>query len=176
ALSTIKEFQIITDTFSAEFGRGYGAVVLVQTKSGTNDIHGDAYFYRQQSSWNERSYFARNQPNPVNKRNEYGATAGFPIIQDRLFGYLAFDQTRRDGELNYARDIFLQSELAAPRLTRGNDTPANRAFINSVLARFPANAVPNDPRRNRTYATVINFDQPDDDYSATRRLAGRGAH
>jgi Carboxypeptidase regulatory-like domain len=41
ALSTIREFQIITNNFTAEFGRGYGAVVLVQTKSGTNKTHGD---------------------------------------------------------------------------------------------------------------------------------------
>jgi hypothetical protein len=38
ALSTIKEFQVITNNFTAEFGRGFGAVVLVQTKSGTNNI------------------------------------------------------------------------------------------------------------------------------------------
>ena len=44
SLSTIKEFQVITNNFTAEFGRGYGAVVLVQTKSGTNQVHGDAYW------------------------------------------------------------------------------------------------------------------------------------
>src|SRR5215213_9266568 len=41
SLSTIKEFQVITNNFTAEFGRGYGAVVLVQTLSGTNNVHGD---------------------------------------------------------------------------------------------------------------------------------------
>lgn len=176
ALSTIKEFQIITNNFSAEFGRGYGSVVLVQTKSGTNDLRGDAYYFRQQSSWNEKSYFARNQPKPVNRRNEYGATAGFPVLREKFFVFLAFDQTRRDGQLNYARDIFLQSELTAPRLTRGNDTPANRAFIESLLARFPKDAVPNDPRSNRTYATVISFDQPDDDYSGRLDWDAATAH
>src|SRR5262249_24796851 len=41
APSTIKEFQVIANSYSAEFGRGYGAVVLVQTKAGTNQVHGD---------------------------------------------------------------------------------------------------------------------------------------
>ena len=50
ALSTIKEFQVITNTYSAEFGRGYGAVVLVQTKSGTNKWHGDVYEFMQDSN------------------------------------------------------------------------------------------------------------------------------
>ena len=47
SLSTIKEFQIITNNFTAEFGRGYGAVVLVQTKSGTNRVRGDVILVSQ---------------------------------------------------------------------------------------------------------------------------------
>src|SRR5439155_21673213 len=112
ALSTIKEFQVITNNFSAEFGRGYGSDVLVQTKSGHHEIHGDAYEYHQNSLSNEKSYFARSVPKPVNHRDEYGATAGFPILQDNLFGFAAFDQTERKGQLGYTRDLFLQSELA----------------------------------------------------------------
>ncbi len=165
ALSTIKAFQVITNNFSAEFGRAFGAVVLVQTKSGTNDLHGDLYEYHQQSSWNDKSYFSRSLPKPVNHRDEYGFTAGFPILRDNLFGFASFDQTERKGQLGYTRDLFLPSELALPRLTRDNDTPENRAFINSFLARFPQNAVPNDARSNRTYTTTINFNQPDKDYS-----------
>ncbi len=52
SLSTIKEFQVITNNFTAEFGRGYGAVVLVQTKSGTNRISGDVYWYHNDSALN----------------------------------------------------------------------------------------------------------------------------
>lgn len=165
ALATIKEFQVITNNFSAEFGRGYGTVVLVQTKSGTNEIHGDAYEYHQSSLWNEKSYFSQSQPKPVNHRDEYGATAGFPIMRDSLFGFLAFDQTEFEGEQGRTRDLFLPSELALPRLTRGNDTPANRAFIDNILSRYPKNATPNDARSTRTLTTTINFNQPDKDYS-----------
>ena len=57
ALSTIQEFQVLKNGYSAEFGRGDGAVVLVQTKSGTNRLHGDAYLYRQDNDWNARSWF-----------------------------------------------------------------------------------------------------------------------
>ena len=42
-LATIKSFQVITSNYNAEFGRGYGAVILVQTKSGTNDIDGEVF-------------------------------------------------------------------------------------------------------------------------------------
>src|SRR5262249_7416436 len=107
AIATIKEFQVITNNFSAEFGRGYGSVVLVQTKSGTNDLHGDVYEYHQDSKWNEKSYFSRSLPKPVNHRDEYGATAGFPILRDTLFGFASFDRTELKGEQGRSRDLFL---------------------------------------------------------------------
>ncbi len=162
ALATIKEFQVISNGFSAEFGRAYGAVVLVQTKSGTNQFHGEGYGYFQNSDFNARSFYATTKP--IDERQQYGATAGFPFVKNKLFGFFSFDRVRNVGNLNYARDFPLPAELGAPRLTRGNDTPANRAFIESVLARFPS-VTPNDPRSNRTYATVVARDWPDQDYT-----------
>src|SRR5574340_1507107 len=57
-ISTIKEMQLLTDNFAPEFGRGFGAVVLVQTKSGANSTHGEAYWYLQNSALNARSFFS----------------------------------------------------------------------------------------------------------------------
>lgn len=164
SLSTIKEFQVISNTYSAEFGRGYGAVVLVQTKSGTNQVHGDVYGYFADSDWDAKRFF--DIVRPINQRRQYGFTTGFPVIRNKLFGFVSFDQTRRSGTLSYARDIFLASERTGPRLTRGNDTPENQAFLSDVLARFPAGLAPNDPRSPRTYSGVVGFDQPLDDYTA----------
>lgn len=164
ALSTIKEFQVLTQNFSAEFGRATGAIVLVQTKNGTNKLAGDVYGHHSDNEWNDKFHFSRTSPKPTNSRTTLGVTSGFPLIRDRMFAFVSGEQNTFEGELNYARDIFLSSEFSAPRLTRGNDNPANRAFIESVLARFPQ-VTPNDPRSNRTYATVIGVNQPDDDYS-----------
>jgi outer membrane receptor protein involved in Fe transport len=163
SISTIQEFQVISNTYSAEFGRGYGAVVLVQTKQGTNRVTGDVYGYFQDSQWNSKSFFARTKPD--NHRRQYGGTVGFPMMKNRLFGYLSFDQTREAGTLTYARDLFLPAELSRPRLTRGNDTPANRQFIDSILARFPSALAPNDPRSPRTFQGVVGFDRPVNDYT-----------
>lgn len=164
AISTIKEFQVIRNTFSAEFGRGYGAVVLVQTKSGTNQWHGDAYDYVQDSNdLTARRHFALTKPD--NQRHQYGGTVGFPIKRDKLFAFGSFDRTRLEGTLGYSRDLFTPGELARPRLTRGNDTPANRAFIESILARYPSGVTANDPRSARTYATTTPHNWPDEDYS-----------
>jgi hypothetical protein len=167
SLATIKEFQVLTNSYSAEFGRGYGAVVLVQTKSGTNDVKGEVFGYFQDGEWNEKSYFSKTSPKPDRTRNEYGFVAGFPILQNKLFGFVSFDHTDLAGTQNYRRDLFLDSEVAAPWLTRGNDTAENRAWIQGILGRYPQGAVPNDPNAsNRTYATLQEIDWPDKDYSA----------
>lgn len=166
ALSTIQEFQVLKNGYSAEFGRGDGAVVLVQTKSGSNRVHGDAYLYHQDGQWNARSFFARpDSPKPIAKRDQYGFTLGFPIVRNTLFGFGNVDRLKNDGELNYTRDLFLAEELARPWLTRGNDTPANRAWIQSILDRFPSSLTPNDSRSPRTFTGNTDFDWPAQDYS-----------
>jgi hypothetical protein len=54
-VSTIKEMQVLTNNFAPEFGRGFGAVVMVETKSGSNQTHGEYYWYLQNSALNARS-------------------------------------------------------------------------------------------------------------------------
>jgi outer membrane receptor protein involved in Fe transport len=165
SLATIKEFQVITNNFTAEFGRGYGAVVLVQTKNGTNEYHGELYEYHNDSFLNAKSHFATGAKKPVNRRNQYGGVVGFPFFRDRLFGFASFDQVRRTGSNLYTRDVLLPDERT-PRLSGPANTPANRAFIESVIARFPTNLTPNDSRSPRTHTGDVGIDQPLNDYSA----------
>jgi outer membrane receptor protein involved in Fe transport len=165
ALSTIQEFQVLKSAYSAEFGRGDGAVVLVQTKSGTNTWHGDGYLYQQDSDWNAKSFFSASTPKPIRQRSEYGFTIGLPVLKNRLFAFGNVDRTKSDGENNYTRDLILASDATGPWLTRGNDTPQNRAWIQSVLDRFPSALKPNDSRSSRTFAGIADFNFPDEDYS-----------
>ncbi|MGH9456416.1 MAG: carboxypeptidase regulatory-like domain-containing protein [Thermoanaerobaculia bacterium] len=163
-LSAIKEFQVLTSNFSAEFGRAYGAIVLVQTKQGTNEFAGDLFGFFSDAQWNEKSYFARHLPKGESKREQYGFTAGFPIVRDRLFGFGAYEENKFQGPSFRSRSVFTEEELKMPRLTRGNDTPENRAWIESVLARFPSG--PNDPvLGERVYSAPTDINQPDGNYS-----------
>ena len=102
-ISTIKEFQVLTNSYSAEFGRAGGAVVLVQTKSGGNNFHGDLYDFVQNDIFNANGFF-RNaagrsattgrelQPRQSVRRHQYGWTVGGPIwLPEKYFGPAAFD-------------------------------------------------------------------------------------
>ncbi|MGI8639277.1 MAG: carboxypeptidase regulatory-like domain-containing protein [Pyrinomonadaceae bacterium] len=168
SLATIKEFQVLTNNFTAEFGRGYGAVVLVQTKQGTNSIKGEAYIYHNDSDLNAKRHFSTGLTKPVNRRNQFGFVTGFPVIKNNLFGFVSADWKKQSGALNYTRDVFTASERNPANwfaTTPANNTPENRAFIQSVIDRFPAEFAPNDPRSSRTFAGQIGFDQPLDDFS-----------
>ncbi|HWW77460.1 MAG TPA: TonB-dependent receptor, partial [Pyrinomonadaceae bacterium] len=169
SLSTIREFQVITNNFTAEFGRGYGAVVLVQTKSGTNGLHGDAYWYHNDSALNAtNNVFSPGARKAVARRNQFGFTSGFPVLKNRLFGFVSLDHTENTGANNISRDVFTLAERNPAnwfKQTPANDTPANRAFIQSVIDRF-AGVVPNDPASGiRTWRGQQGFDFPARDYS-----------
>ena len=169
SLSTIKEFQVITNNYSAEFGRGYGAVVLVQTKSGTNQIHGDVYWYHNDSALNAtNNVFAPGVKKGVTRRNQFGFTSGFPVFKDKLFSFISLDHTENSGANNFNRDVFTLAERDPAnwfKQTPANDTPSNRAFIKNIIDRF-ANAVPNDPAAGpRVFRGQQGFDFPARDYS-----------
>ena len=169
SLSTIKEFQVITNNFTAEFGRGYGAVVLVQTKSGTNQVHGDAYWYHNDSALNStNNVFSPGARKGVTRRNQFGFTSGFPMFKDRLFSFISLDHTENTGANAYNRDVFTLAERNPANWflqTPANNTPSNRAFIQDIIDRY-ANAVPNDPASGpRVFRGQQGFDFPARDYS-----------
>ena len=108
AQSAVREFQVNTGVYSAEFGRAVGGVVNSVTKSGSNSLHGEVYFYNRNSSRSAFQPFATNTTysptagyvtapyKPKDNRNQYGFGIGGPLIKDRLFWFYSFDQFKRN--------------------------------------------------------------------------------
>ncbi len=165
SLATIKEFQVLTNSYSAEFGRGYGAVVLVQTKSGTNTVNGELFGYFQNGEWNEKSYFSQTSPKPKNHRNEWGFVAGFPILQNKLFGFVSLDH------IDYAR----AAELRARPLPRpgGAGAAAPDPRERHAPRTGPGSRGSSDATR-RARSRTIPAQQPDLRDAPADRLARRG--
>jgi hypothetical protein len=84
----VQEFKIQTNAFTSQYGWSSGNVINVVTKSGTNQLHGDAWMFYQNSAYDARYYF-NDQNQPAFHRNQFGATVGGPIIKNKLyfFGY-----------------------------------------------------------------------------------------
>src|SRR5260370_13563493 len=172
-VATIQSFQILTNNYSAEFGRGYGAVVLVQTKQGTNQLDGEGYGYFQDAKYQTRDVTQISLDHGKHTRRQYGVTSGFPIMRDTLFAYLNVDQVQDKGDIPTVRGVFLPSDLdPAKRLTLGNDTPANPASQHSIIARFPKSAPNASTIATRAYLGFQNQNVPKRDGAA--RLAFNG--
>jgi len=101
--NAVREFAVNTGVYSAEFGRAAGGVITSVTKSGTNQIHGEAYFFDRESNWsayNDYAYLTTlvNGKNtsqhvkPEDLRKIYGFTVGGPLIKDKLFWIYTYDQ------------------------------------------------------------------------------------
>lgn len=101
----VREFQVNTGVYAAEFGRAAGGVINSVTKSGTNQFHGIAYFYDRESNWSAYTPLATNAVlnpatgtysnvpiKPKDLRKIYGFSVGGAILKDRLFWYYTFDQ------------------------------------------------------------------------------------
>ena len=111
-ISSIREVQVITNSYTAEFGRAAGAVVLVQTKSGTNQFHGEGYDFIQSDVFNANSFFnnQRGTPKGAVDRNQYGWTAGGPLLKDKLFIFHSGERVRNITTSSITRFIWLPSD------------------------------------------------------------------
>jgi hypothetical protein len=87
----LQEFKVETGTLSAQSGQYSGAAVNSVTKSGTNDFHGDLFEFVRNDLFNARNYFAVKQS--TLKRNQFGGTAGGPIIKNKLFFFGGYQGT-----------------------------------------------------------------------------------
>jgi len=105
--SAIREFQVNTSNYSAEYGRAAGGVTNAVTKSGTNELHGDLFYFQRNNAWGARNPLAfqsvfengvtkRVGIKPEDIRHQFGGTIGGPIKKDRVFFFFSYDQQRRN--------------------------------------------------------------------------------
>ncbi|MGA8439745.1 MAG: TonB-dependent receptor [Candidatus Sulfotelmatobacter sp.] len=93
SVDAIAEFKVQTSAYSAEFGRGNGAILNAVVKSGTNDFHGDLYEFIRNEKLDARNAFDEFGRQPY-KQNQFGATLGGPIIKNRTFFFGDYEGLR----------------------------------------------------------------------------------
>jgi hypothetical protein len=122
-LEAVKEFQVVATGASAEFGRTAGGIINVITKSGTNDVHGSAFYFQRLEALTANTSDGKSLTDF--HREQYGATIGGPIRRNKAFYFLAFEGVRENlSRANLSEPIGTPCSIAAPTIL------ANEALIN----------------------------------------------
>src|SRR5438128_1457065 len=91
-VEAVLEFQVLTNAYSAEFGRSAGGVINAVTRGGTNALHGTGFEFHRNSSFDAKNFFdPKDKPIPNFFRNQFGGTLGGPLRKDRTFFFAAFE-------------------------------------------------------------------------------------
>jgi hypothetical protein len=151
--AAIREFQVNTSNFSAEYGRSAGGVINAVTKSGTNEFHGSGFFFDRNNAWGARNpnsfistfvngVVGREALKPKDVRYQFGGAVGGPIVKDKAFFFFSYDQQKRDfpgvavfSTANYLTTVNRTTLTARGLTTAQVDGALN--FINSLTGETP---------------------------------------
>src|SRR5262249_35879901 len=86
----VQEFQVVSDNYSAEFGRAIGGVINIVTKGGSNEFHGSTFFFVRNDDLSARNAFA--SVNPEFKQYQFGGAFSGPIKKDKVFFFTSFER------------------------------------------------------------------------------------
>ena len=169
-VDAVREFNVVSDTYGANYGKRTGAQVSIITASGGNKVHGSVYEFLRNSALDARNYFDQAKI-PEFQRNDFGAAVGGPLRHDKLFGFgnyegyrqnlglsaVAFvpDNTSRAAASSIVRPLLALWPVAnGPELLNPNGSPSGiaEAFSNPPqhvredfgTTRIDANLTPND--------------------------------
>ena len=145
-VDAIQEFKVMTNSYSAEYGRATGAVVNVSLKSGTNDLHGTAFEFLRNEKLDAKNFFDNpEEPKPPFKRNQYGFSLGGPVRKNQTFFFGDYEASR----IRESRTV--NNTIPTPAQIQGDFTeilpdrifdPATYSAATKLRQPFPANRIP----------------------------------
>lgn len=152
--AAVREFQVNTSNYSAEYGRAAGGVINTITKSGTNEFHGGGFYYNRNNKLgarNPRAFQSVLNPDfstsiigikPKDIRQQFGGTIGGPIAKDKAFFFFSYDEQRRNfpGLGIFTNPNFLNTVNRTSLLAKGLTTDqinSGLGFLNSLTGTVP---------------------------------------
>src|SRR6202165_4035247 len=121
----VAEFSVLSSTYPAEYGRSSGGVINAITRSGTNQFHGSVYEFLRNSALDASNFFDAKKP-PF-KRNQFGLTAGGPVLKDRTFIFGNYEGLRQS--LGVTQVNTVPTETARAGHLAGGDVPVDSAIV-----------------------------------------------
>jgi hypothetical protein len=141
SLDSIREFQVSAANYSAEFGQAAGGQVNAVTKSGSNQMTGDLFYFLRYPSLNALDPLnkaAGNYTQPTHQQQQFGGSVGGPVIKDKLFYYLTYDGSRKVNPVSYLSSSTFPQPCAAA-IPAAICAAAN-AYAKSILGSYPRDA------------------------------------
>jgi len=129
-VEAVLEFQVLTNSYSSEFGRSAGGVINAVTRSGTNQLHGSLFEFLRNSDLDAKNFFDQaSQPIPSFKRNQFGAVVGGPIHKDQTFFFGSFE--------SLIDRLGVTGVTSVPNLAARQGTlPSGQIKVNQAILRF----------------------------------------
>jgi hypothetical protein len=120
-VDAIQEFSVVTTNYAAEYGRTSGAVINAITKSGTNRLHGNIYFFDRDKIFDARNFFDGNTIPPFH-RAQFGGSAGGPIFKDNTWIFGDYEAVRQSQTLTFGNQLVPSDLLRTGLVCSAPDT------------------------------------------------------
>jgi hypothetical protein len=137
---SIREFEVSSSNYSAEFGQAAGGTVNAVTRSGTNDLHADLFWNFRYPFLNALDPLSKAKgvlTQPVHQQNQYGGSVGGPILKDKLFYFVTYDGFRKVNPIIYTSSNPV-SGFTCPLAASAAGCTSGKAFISTnLLGAFP---------------------------------------
>jgi hypothetical protein len=98
-VDAVREFNVVTDTYGAEYGKRTGGQVSIVTASGTNSLHGSVFEFLRNSAFDARNYFDQADI-PEFQRNQFGGALGGPLTKNKIFLFGNYEGFRQNLHLS----------------------------------------------------------------------------
>jgi outer membrane receptor protein involved in Fe transport len=149
SVDVISEFKLISNAYTAVYGRSPGAQVDVTTKGGTNQYHGLLFEYLRNRIFDSNDYFTHGAglPKPQEIQNQFGGNFGGRIIRDKLFGFFDYEGTRIDQGVTRTSTVPLPNERAgdfSPAAAAANGVTYSTLYNPYTGQPFPNNTLTSD--------------------------------
>ncbi len=142
SLDSLQEYQVTSSSYSAELGQAAGGVVNAVTKSGTNQFHGDLFYYLRYPTWNALDPLPKANgiySQPIHQWQQFGLSLSGPIIKNKLFGFFTYDGSRKVNPITYTSTTYNPSvrALACPTQLSAAQCTAANGFLGGLQGVYP---------------------------------------
>src|SRR5213596_3365850 len=162
-VEAVREFNVLTDTYGAEYGKRAGGQITVVTSSGTNQVHGSVFEYLRNSALDARNFFDDTIGTPPFKRNQFGGAVGGPLKKDKMFlfgTYEGFQERLARSSASIVPGTFARQGLLWPGNSLGLPAGSPVPGLKPEMLKYAKYFWPEPSTSDRSDGSAISYSNP----------------